>query len=169
MIAHKVIDCINIIKIEGTDILSKVPYKNIVAITCVTDAFNNDIEAINKAKSTIVSITGESPVTMVEHYSPEFYPCKSSETFFSMKDAEIQTIKDNMPEDMNTSNVMIPITHVFDDFGDYIQYKVEAKNEVISVLIKTAANVNHYIKEKHLDFLMSSETSNTNHNYLRLH
>jgi hypothetical protein len=156
---NKVFECTNLIKIEGGALSSLIPYRDVDKVTFVTDKFRSDIEAVNHANSVVESIMRGREFKKIEEYNPDFYPSVFIEKFNEKRNQEIESIKDNIPDHINTGAVMIPLTHAFDEFGDYVQYKSRAESERLVVSVKTISDVDAYFKEKQTRFMRSLDTT----------
>lgn len=167
MLASKIFESINIMKIEGDKLLELIPLASIASVTLISAKYFSDAEAINDSKRITKELIGDVTHKIEHDFNPDFYPNLSSDEIESRKRKELESLEDSFAESMGM--IMLPMTHSFDELGDYVQHRVIATSEKMKVTIKTLADPEEYVKEMFLEMVASKELLATHPKQISFH
>ncbi len=167
MLVNKIFESMNIMRIEGDKLNEFIPLNSIVSVTLISSKYSSDAEAINDANRIVKELIGSTTHKIEQCFNPDFYPSLSSDEIRDKKRREVEALEDQFTE--SAGMFLLPMTHTFDELGDYVQYKSIATSERLKITIKTLADPEEYIKEIFLETIASKEISSTASNQISLH
>ena len=167
MLASKIFESVNIVRIEGDKLDELIPLTSIKFVTLISSKYSSDAEAINDANNVAKELIGPVSHKIEQHFNPDFYPNLSSDEIENKKKKEVEMLEDHFSE--NAGMFMIPMTHAFDELGDYVQCKTTATSERLKITIKTLADPEEYIKEIFLQTITAQELTPTSPTKISFH